>query len=64
MSAKQLIEELKRMPEDEQAQVVNWVMENDEAFFVWADSLPINRTMSEDEILALPRLRPRREGSA
>lgn len=65
MSAAQVIEELKQLPADDRAQVFSWLMEqDDDAFFAWADSLPINRTMSEDEILALPRLRPQREGSA
>ena len=58
MSAAQMIEELKRMPEDEQAQVVSWVMENDDAFFAWADSLPPKVEMTEEEILALPRMIP------
>lgn len=65
MSAQQIIDQIKALPHDEKGKVVSWLMEqDDDAFFAWADSLPIDRTMSEEEILALPRLRPRREGSA
>ena len=67
MSAEKIIEEIKTLPPDEKGKVFNWMLsdaEADEAFFEWADSLPIDRTMSEEDILALPRLRPRREGSA
>jgi len=67
MSARQIIEEIKALPRDEKGAVFAWMLsdaDSDEAFFAWADSLPIDRTMSEEDILALPRLRPRREGSA
>lgn len=67
MSAQKIIDEIKTLPRDEKGKVLQWMLsdaDTDEAFFEWADSLPIDRTMSEDDILALPRLRPRREGSA
>ncbi len=59
MSADQVIEELKQMPADDRAQVVNWLIDQDDnAFFAWADNLPRNVAMTEEEILALPRLIP------
>ena len=67
MSAQQIIDELKSLPRDEKGKVFEWMWsdaDSDDAFFAWADALPVDRTMSEDEILALPRLRPRREDSA
>ena len=59
MSAAQVIEEIKQLPAGDRAQVVSWLMEqDDEAFFAWADSLPRKVEMTEDEILALPRMIP------
>ena len=57
MSAAQIINELKTLPESERAEVVKWIFNNDdEAFFAWADSLPRKVEMTEEEILALPRM--------
>lgn len=59
MSAQQVIEEIKRLPAEDRAQVVGWLMEEaDDAFFEWADSLPRNVEMTEEEILELPRMIP------
>lgn len=59
MSAAQIINELKTLGESERAEVVKWILDNDdEAFFAWADAQPIDRTMTEEEILALPRVIP------
>ena len=67
MSAAEIIAQFKRLPPAEKGKVFKALLsdsDGDDAFFAWADSLPIDRTMTEDEILALPRERPRREGSA
>lgn len=59
MSATEVIEELKQMPADDRARVVDWLVEqDDDAFFAWADSLPLNVEMTEEKILALPRMIP------
>ena len=59
MSAAQVIEELKQMPASDRAQVVNWLIDqDDDAFFAWADGLPLKVEMTEEEVLALPRMIP------
>ncbi len=59
MSAAQIINELKALPESERAEVVKWILDNDDdSFFAWADSLPRNVEMTEEDILALPRMIP------
>ena len=67
MSTAQIINELEKLPDTERTEVLDWLIEHDdEAFFAWADKQAIDRTMTEEEILSLPRLRPsiRREGAA
>lgn len=56
MSAKEIIEEIKKLPEAERAEVAKWIFADDESFFAWADSLPRQVEMTEEEILALPRM--------
>ena len=59
MSAQQVIEEIKQLPAEDRAKVVGWLMEEaDDDFFKWADSLPLNVEMTEEEILELPRMTP------
>lgn len=58
MSASEIIAEIKKLPETERAEVANWIFTEEESFFAWADAQPIDRTMTEDEILALPRMIP------
>lgn len=59
MSAEQIIDEIKALPQDEKGKVVSWLMDqDDDAFFAWADSLPLNVELTEEEILALPRMIP------
>lgn len=55
MSATQIIEEIKKLPESERAEVAKWIFDDDESFFAWADAQPIDQTMTEEEILALSR---------
>lgn len=65
MSASQIIEELQALSDTERFKVVTWLLEHDDdSFFAWADTQPIDRKMTEEEILALPRLRPRDERPA
>lgn len=59
MSAKEIIEEIKKLPESERAEVAKWIFDDDESFFAWADSLPRKVEMTEEEILALPRMVPK-----
>lgn len=58
MSAIEIIEEIKKLPEAERGEVAKWILDDDDAFFAWADAQPIDRTMTEEEILALPRMIP------
>jgi len=59
MSAADIIAELQALPETERSKVVTWLLENDDdAFFSWADAQPVDRTMTAEEILALPRMIP------
>lgn len=59
MSATQIIAELQALPDTERSKVVKWLLNNDDdAFFAWADEQPIDRTMTEEEILSLPRMVP------
>lgn len=58
MSANEIIEEIKKLPEAERVEVVKWVFDDDDGFFAWADSLPRKVEMTEEEILALPRMIP------
>lgn len=59
MSAKEIIEGIKKLPESERAEVAKWIFDDDETFFAWADSLPRKVEMTEEEILALPRMVPK-----
>lgn len=59
MSATEIIAEIKKLPEAERAEVVKWIFDDDESFFAWADSLPRKVEMTEEEILALPRMVPK-----
>ena len=59
MSATEIIAEIKKLPESERAEVAKWIFDDDESFFAWADSLPQKVEMTEEEILALPRLAPK-----
>lgn len=58
MSATEIIEEIKKLPESERVAVVKWIFDDDDSFFAWADSLPREVEMTEEEILALPRMIP------
>ena len=61
MSVQQIIDEIKALPRDEKGKVMEWMLSDDDlddAFFAWADSLPLKVEMTEEEILALPRLVP------
>ena len=58
MSATEIIAEIKKLPESERAEVAKWIFDDDESFFAWADSLPRKVEMTEEEILALPRMVP------
>ena len=51
MSATQIIEEIKKLPESERVAVVKWIFDDDDSFFAWADSLPREVEMTEEEIL-------------
>ena len=59
MSATEIIAAIKKLPESERAEVAKWMFDDDESFFAWADAQPIDRTMTEEEILALPRIVPK-----
>ena len=59
MSATDIIAEIKKLPESERAEVAKWIFDDDESFFAWADSLPCKVEMTEEEILALPRMVPK-----
>lgn len=59
MSATEIIAEIKKLPESERAEVAKWIFDDDESFFAWADSLPRKVEMTEEEILALPRMVPK-----
>lgn len=59
MSATEIIAEIKKLPESERAEVAKWIFDDDESFFAWADSLPHEVEMTEEEILALPRMVPK-----
>ena len=59
MSAKEIIEGIKKLPESERAEVAKWIFDDDETFFAWADSLPRKVEMTEEEILSLPRMVPK-----
>jgi len=62
MSATQIIEEIKALPRKEKGQLMEWLTtEFDEldAFLAWCDSFPKEVEMTEEEILALPRMIPK-----
>lgn len=65
MSAAQIITEIKALPREEKGRLIEWLsteFDEFEAFFAWCDSLPRKVEMTEEEILALPRMIPKREG--
>lgn len=56
MTATEIIAEIKKLPETERDKVLTWMFEaSDEEVFDFFDRMPRKCTMSEEEILALPR---------
>ena len=61
MSATDVIEEIKALPREEKGRLWAWLateFDDIDAFFAWCDSVPKRVEMTEEEILALPRMIP------
>ncbi|MDQ3623270.1 MAG: hypothetical protein M3463_12385 [Verrucomicrobiota bacterium] len=56
MSAAEIIQEIKRLPDEERDQLIDWFLKaHDDEVFSHFDRMPRKCTLTEEEILALPR---------